>query len=63
MNLLPQRIRITSDEDVAQQWSPQSQMAIAMGGMQIYRGTVPAHVKAKRRAKNKAARLARRASR
>jgi len=32
-------------------------------GHPIYRGTVPAHVKAKRRAKNKAARVSRRSNR
>lgn len=63
MNLLPPWIRTSSDQDVAQQWSPQSQMAVALAGKQTYEGTVPAHVKARRRAKNKAARRARRVNR
>ncbi len=63
MSLLPGRIRTASEEDVARQWSPQSQMAIALAGKPTYEGTVPAHVKAQRRAKNKAARRARRVNR
>lgn len=35
----------------------------ALQAKHIYAGTVPAHVKARRRAKNKASRIARRANR
>lgn len=38
-------------------------LALNRSGKHIYEGTVPAHVKAKRRAKNKAARAARKAAR
>lgn len=38
-------------------------MLYALQDKQLYRGTVPAEVKAKRRKKNKAARIARRANR
>ena len=38
-------------------------VALANTGKHVYQGTVPAAVKAKRRAKNKVARLARRAGR
>lgn len=40
-------------------------MLLALGdtGKHVYQGTVPAHVKAKRRAQNKSARVARRAGR
>lgn len=51
------------DMSSTQHWSPQAQMAIALGGKQVYGGTVDPAVKAKRRAKNKAARKARRATR
>jgi hypothetical protein len=45
--------------------TPAGQMAIAMAaiGKPFYQGTVPVHVKARRRAANKAARKARRAGR
>lgn len=47
------------------QVTPAGRMAIALGntGKHVYGGTVPASVKAKRRAANKAARRARRAAR
>jgi hypothetical protein len=38
-------------------------LALNSTGQHIYAGTVPAHVKAKRRKRNKAARLARRVNR
>lgn len=38
-------------------------LTLNRSGKHIYEGTVPAHVKAKRRAKNKAARAARKAAR
>lgn len=48
-----------------QAWSPSTQMAVALNatGKTLYAGTVPAAVKARRRAANKRARAARRATR
>ena len=45
------------------QITPAGQMAIALNRRHIYEGTVPAPVKARRRAHNKRARKARRANR
>jgi hypothetical protein len=52
-------------EDIAKADSPSTKMALALAatGKHVYEGTVPQHVIAARRAKNKAARKARRASR
>lgn len=52
-------------EDIAKAESPSTKMALALAatGRKVYEGTVPAAVVARRRAKNKAARLARRAAR
>lgn len=47
----------------AQRASTQMLLALGRLGKHVYEGTVPAHVKAKRRAANKAARAARRAAR
>lgn len=64
MKLAPGVTTVTPD-DIAKASSPSTQMLLAMGatGRKVYEGTVPAAVKAQRRAKNKAARKARRASR
>lgn len=58
-------VRTASDEDRAKANSASTQMAVALSatGKTLYAGTVPAAEKAKRRAKNKAARKARRAGR
>ena len=52
-------------DDIARADSPSTKMALALAatGKRVYEGTVPAAVVARRRAKNKAARIARRASR
>lgn len=52
-------------EDIARASSPSTQMALALARKpgHTYEGTVPGTVIARRRAKNKAARLARRAHR
>jgi hypothetical protein len=52
-------------EDIAKASSPSTKMALALAatGKRVYEGTVPAAVVARRRAKNKAARKARRAAR
>lgn len=52
-------------EDIARASSPSTKMALALAatGKPVYEGTVPATVVAHRRAKNKAARIARRAAR
>lgn len=52
-------------DDIAKAESPSTKMALALAatGKQVYEGTVPAAVVARRRAKNKAARTARRATR
>ena len=49
-------------EDIAKADSPSTKMALALAatGKRVYEGTVPAAVVARRRAKNKAARKARR---
>ena len=55
---------ITADE-IAHANRASTQMLLAMGaiGKPMYEGTVPGHVKARRRRQGKAARVARRASR
>ena len=60
----PRVTTITPDE-VAHADRPSTQMLLAMGaiGKPIYEGTVPGHVKARRRAAGKAARRARKAAR
>lgn len=52
-------------DDIAKSSSPSTKMALALAatGKKVYEGTVPKAVIARRRAKNKAARVARRASR
>lgn len=52
-------------DDIAKASSPSTKMALALAatGKHVYEGTVPAAVVARRRAKNKAARKARRAGR
>ena len=59
--------RITTREDdeltTAGRASTQMLLAISMTGKHLYQGTVPGHVKARRRAANKRARAARRAHR
>lgn len=52
-------------DDIARASSPTTKMALALAatGRHVYEGTVPRHVIARRRAKNKAARKARRAAR
>lgn len=64
MNPFP-KVRITTDEerDHASRASTQMLAAIAATGRHLYQGTVDPATKARRRAKNKAARRARRASR
>jgi hypothetical protein len=67
MNLMPRRVETRTDEQlaVAEGNRPTTQMLLAISatGKHLYQGTVPAHVKARRRRQNKAARLARRAGR
>lgn len=55
------RITTASPEDIAKATSPSTKMALALAatGKRVYEGTVPGHVKARRRARNKAARRAR----
>lgn len=52
-------------DDIAKADSPSTKMLLALSatGKHVYQGTVPAAVKARRRAKNKVARRARRAAR
>jgi hypothetical protein len=52
-------------DDIAKASSPSTKMALALAatGRRVYENTVPAAVIARRRAKNKAARKARRAAR
>jgi hypothetical protein len=52
-------------EDIAKAESPSTKMALALAatGRKVYEGTVPDSVIARRRAKNKAARAARRSNR
>jgi len=54
-----------SAEEIAHANRPSTQMlmAISATGKHLYQGTVPAHIKARRRAANKAARIARKANR
>jgi hypothetical protein len=61
-------MRALLGEDAFEQlYSPQTQMALALGRVkhtsQIYAGTVPAATVAKRRVRNKVARASRRANR
>lgn len=60
----PSRVSVDAD-DIAKASSPSTKMALALAatGRRVYEGTVPAATVAQRRAKNKAARKARRANR
>lgn len=64
MNQFP-KVSIASPEDVAKANSPATKMLLAISatGKHLYEGTVSAAEKSRRRAKNKAARRARRAGR
>jgi hypothetical protein len=64
MNHFPRVTTVTPD-DIAKATSPSTKMALALAATRkrVYEGTVPGAVKAERRAKNKAARKARRATR
>ena len=64
MNQFP-RVTTINPDDIAKATSPSTKMALALAatGRRVYEGTVPAVTVAKRRAKNKAARVARRAGR
>ena len=64
MNHFP-RVTTATAEDIAKATSPSTKMALALAvtGKRVYEGTVPAATIARRRAKNKAARKARRATR
>lgn len=59
------RVTTISSDEVAHAGRASTQMLLAMGaiGKPIYEGTVPGHVKARRRRQNRAARAARRAAR
>lgn len=59
------RVNTLTDEERAKAYSPQVQMGVALNllGKPFYEGTVAPATKAKRRARNKAARKARRAAR
>ena len=59
------RVTTIDADEIAHANRASTQMLLAMGriGKPIYEGTVPGHVKARRRAINKAARRARRAAR
>lgn len=61
------RIRIASDADVEKATSPSTLMAVVLNRTkrdgEVYAGTVPGRVKAKRRARGKRARAARKAAR
>ena len=66
----PRNIRTAVSEavgpdDIAKATSPSTKMALALAatGKRVYEGTVPKAVIVRRRAKNKAARAARRAAR
>lgn len=67
MNLLPPRVTVQDTPDLADKpgFRESTRMLLAMSrlGKPVYEGTVPAHVKTRRRAANKAARKARRAHR
>ena len=56
---------VVTPEDISKANSPSTKMALALAatGKHVYEGTVSGAVRATRRAKNKAARRARRASR
>lgn len=59
------RVTTASPEDIAKASSPGTKMLLALAatGKHVYGGTVPAAVKARRRAASKAARRARRSGR
>lgn len=59
------RVQIATAEDIAKAQSSSTKMLLALGatGKHIYQGTVPAAEKARRRAKNKVARITRRINR
>lgn len=59
------RVEVVTADDVRQATSPSTKMALALAatGRPVYEGTVPGSVVARRRARNKAARKARRANR
>lgn len=66
MRSIGQAIRdAVGKDDIAKTTSPRTQMGVALAqiGKPTYEGTVPAATIAKRRRRNKAARLARRAAR
>lgn len=56
---------VVGADDIAKATSPSTKMALALAatGRRVYEGTVPASVVARRRAKNRRARVARRAAR
>lgn len=58
-------VTIATPDDIQKATSPSTKMALALAatGRKVYEGTVPGAVVVKRRAKNKAARRARRAAR
>ena len=58
-------ITVVTPDDVARAESPSTKMALALAatGRRVYEGPVPAATIAKRRAKNKAARKARKVAR
>lgn len=58
-------VTIVTPDDIAKATSPSTKMALALAatGRKVYEGTVDPAVVARRRAKNKAARKARRAHR
>ena len=64
MNTFP-RVTTASAEDIEKAEQPSTKMLLALAatGRRVYEGTVPGVVVARRRAKNKAARIARRANR
>lgn len=59
------RVNTLSPEDIEIAERPSTRMLLALAdtGKHLYQGTVPGHVKAKRRARNKVARASRRANR
>lgn len=59
------RVEIATPDDIRRANSPSTKMALALAatGKQVYQGTVPGSVIERRRAKNKAARAARRVAR
>jgi len=58
-------VEVVTPDDIMRAESPSTKMALALAatGKTVYGGTVPGHVKATRRRRNKAARQARRAVR